>query len=289
MPNRLLIVDDEEDTLNLIKSILENQYQLSMASDGDGALKQVEEFLPDLILIDMVMPGKNGLEVCKILKSNKKTKHIPVIIFSVLNRDVDRKLAKDSGADGYFVKPFSVEKLRSEVQKQLENCRSRKFSIQLGVANEDIKGKKFLLSYDPSAPYERFVRDFVLGSIESDEKAVVISRYGSAVYKALENDGNVTLINFSLKTRVTPILQENPEGRLRLVYDNLTDLALSINTREAYNFARNTLELLKDDRITVMFLLNPDAHDRQYVYSLKGIFNNQLDYGKEGVTNIIIR
>ncbi len=65
--------------------------------------------MPDLILLDVVMPGKSGLEVCKILKVSSQDQHIPVVMFTALGRDVDRKLGAEAGADGHFIKPFTPE------------------------------------------------------------------------------------------------------------------------------------------------------------------------------------
>jgi DNA-binding response OmpR family regulator len=119
--DKILAVDDELDTLNLVKMILErNGFLVITASNGDDALQKANIEAPDLVLLDMVMPGKSGLEVCKILKTQQKTKHIPVVIFTVLGRDVDRQLSKNAGADGHLLKPFTPEGLVSEIKKHLE-------------------------------------------------------------------------------------------------------------------------------------------------------------------------
>jgi CheY-like chemotaxis protein len=125
VPTRILVADDELDTRNLVRMILERQgYQVSLASNGVEALQKAETELPDLILLDVVMPAKSGWEVCKTLKSQDKTKHIPVVIFTVLStllgNDVSKKHADESGCDGYIAKPFNTNQLLTEVKKHLD-------------------------------------------------------------------------------------------------------------------------------------------------------------------------
>ncbi len=98
MPDKILIVDDESDILDLAKVILEkNGFRVVNAYDGDEALVKAEAEMPDLVLLDVVMPGRSGLEICKILKTQVTTKHTPVVMFTVLGRDVDRKLGTEAG------------------------------------------------------------------------------------------------------------------------------------------------------------------------------------------------
>jgi CheY-like chemotaxis protein len=125
VPTKILVADDEPDIRNLVRMILEkNGYQVSLASNGVEVLQKAETELPDLVLLDVVMPAKSGWEACKILKSQEKTKHIPVVIFSVLSTilgdDVSRKHAEEYGCDGYLAKPFTPDGLLAEVKKHLD-------------------------------------------------------------------------------------------------------------------------------------------------------------------------
>jgi len=118
MPNKVLVVDDEPDVLTLTKLILEGAgISVITASNGKEALQKAEDEKPNLILLDVVMPGKSGFEVCKILKSQPQTRSIPVIIFTVLNRDVDRTLSVEAGADDFLPKPLEPEDLLLLVKK----------------------------------------------------------------------------------------------------------------------------------------------------------------------------
>lgn len=126
MPDRILVADDEPDLLNAAKIMLEKGgYQVIEATNGDEALEKVNSEKPDLIILDVVMPGKTGTEVCKILKEDPQTSSIPILMYTVLGREADSKISEEVGADGHLIKPFSPEDLVATVKKHLELSRSR--------------------------------------------------------------------------------------------------------------------------------------------------------------------
>jgi CheY-like chemotaxis protein len=121
---KILVADDELDVRNLTKIMLEEKgYEVSLAANGVEVLQKVESELPDLVLLDDVMPEMTGWEVCSILKSQEKTKHIPVVMSTVLSvaigDETSRRYADDAGADGYLAKPFDTDGLLSAVKKYL--------------------------------------------------------------------------------------------------------------------------------------------------------------------------
>ena len=131
--NKILVVDDEFILRDLMRTILEEEgYSVITASDGEEALTKADNELPDLIILDLMMPGKSGLEVCKILKSQSETKHIPIVMATVLGREVDRTMTDEAGADAHFMKPFTASALLTEVKRQLEVAREQKHAPQLG-------------------------------------------------------------------------------------------------------------------------------------------------------------
>lgn len=291
MVDKILVADDEPDILNLAKTILEGEgYKVITASNGEECLLKTEKEMPDLILLDVVMPGKSGLEACKILKTQQKTNHIPVIIFTVLDRDVDRNLIKNTGANFHIPKPFSPDQLINAIKQQLESSGVFTFSKQLGVSHDEIKGKKFLLEFDPSTQYERFVRSFAVESSLNDEKTIILTKRGGRIEKALAGDKAVDLIDPTPQTGTvfmpTTILKKYPDGSLGLIYDSITDLALSADMQLTYKFVRNALTLLSEQRITALFLFNPKAHDSKDISGLRGLFSSQVSYGKEGVETL---
>lgn len=125
MSKKILVADDELDVRNLLKIILEkNGYDVSLASNGIEALRKAISELPDLILLDVVMDEKTGWEVCKILKSQERTKHIPIIILTILSvtlgDECSRRHAEEAGANSYLRKPFKEDEVLTEVKKYLE-------------------------------------------------------------------------------------------------------------------------------------------------------------------------
>jgi len=115
---KILVVDDEPDVLALIKIILEGAgFEVVTANDGVEGLWKARDGNPDLVLTDMVMPGLTGVDLLKKLKSKEETRRIPVIIFSVLDRDVDRQMSKEAGANDFLTKPRDAKEILAFVEK----------------------------------------------------------------------------------------------------------------------------------------------------------------------------
>jgi len=112
MTKSILIVEDETDIMKLIDWHLRAEgYSTYTAADGNKGLDMAEEKAPDLILLDLILPGMDGLEVCKSLKRNSKTQDIPVVMLTAKGEEVDRIVGFELGADDYIVKPFSPREL----------------------------------------------------------------------------------------------------------------------------------------------------------------------------------
>lgn len=282
MVDRILVVDDEPDIRNLAKKNLElSGFSVITAENGDEGIQKAVDESPDLILLDVVMPGKSGLEVCKILKAQDKTRFIPIVIFTVLARDVDKRLVFDAGANDHIVKPFTREVLTSKISKCLKEVRIDVFSRQLRIESDDLKGKKILLEYEPATAYSRFVRQFALERGSKREKILVMTKDGSVIKDAFKNDEDIQIIDAPSHPMLSTITKDFKNIGLTLIYDSLTDLALSTDASTAYQFAREAVKLLSDTSITALFLINPSAHELKDVNSLRGIFGNQIVYGKD--------
>ncbi|MHA1784697.1 MAG: response regulator [Candidatus Helarchaeota archaeon] len=123
MDQKILIVDDEADTVRLAKKLLETKgYKVKTAYNGEEALKEIQKMqnnLPNLILLDIKMPKKDGFEVCKRIKEDQKLKKIKIVVFTAKIFDKDRELAYQLGADEYITKPFSGEELIKIIEKML--------------------------------------------------------------------------------------------------------------------------------------------------------------------------
>jgi DNA-binding response OmpR family regulator len=117
MANKILIVDDDPFNLDLLEQELtDHSYTIERASDGEEALKKVESFLPDVILLDYMMPKMNGIEVVKRLKQDERYKGVPVILLTAKGSQEDKVRGLDAGADDYVVKPFDSFELLARVR-----------------------------------------------------------------------------------------------------------------------------------------------------------------------------
>lgn len=112
MAQSILIIEDDADIAQLIAYQLKQaKYQTEIASDGEAGLKAVERSLPALVILDLMLPGRNGIEVCQILKKGPKTKNIPVLMVTAKSEEADRITGFEVGADDYLPKPFSPREL----------------------------------------------------------------------------------------------------------------------------------------------------------------------------------
>ena len=117
---RILAVDDEEDILELVRFNLEREgYQVTCAASGDETLRAVREAYPDLIVLDLMLPDIDGLEVTKVLKSDPKTKSIPILMLTAKGEEADIVTGLELGADDYITKPFSPRVLIARVRAVL--------------------------------------------------------------------------------------------------------------------------------------------------------------------------
>ncbi|MCL2208413.1 MAG: response regulator [Fibromonadales bacterium] len=118
--NSLLLVDDEKSNLEVLLSILSSDYTIYMTKSGPSAIEMAEKYLPDLILLDIIMPDMDGYEVLKALRSSAKTKRIPVIFITGLNSVEDEEKGLDLGAADFIHKPFSAKIVKSRVRIQIQ-------------------------------------------------------------------------------------------------------------------------------------------------------------------------
>lgn len=123
----ILLVDDIVDNLDMLGDMLKHRgYETKIAFDGQEALEQIADNPPDLVLLDIQMPGMNGYQVCEAIKSNEQTKDIPVIFLSALSETDDVVKGFDVGGADYISKPFKFREVMARVENQLTASRQRK-------------------------------------------------------------------------------------------------------------------------------------------------------------------
>ncbi|MFA5785169.1 MAG: response regulator transcription factor [Phycisphaerae bacterium] len=139
----ILIVDDEEDVLELVRYNLEkNGYKILAATNGEDAIKIAKSKSPDLIILDLMLPGIDGLEVCKKLKSDTKTQNISIIMLTAKGEETDIVTGLEIGADDYITKPFSPKVLVARVRRILHR------NIAQNLENAPVKIHEVVI--DPS-------------------------------------------------------------------------------------------------------------------------------------------
>jgi len=146
---KILIVDDIIDNIRLISNILNRHnstYLIRYATNGDEALQMVTSFIPDLIMLDVVMPGMDGFSVCRALKENAQTRLIPIVMITALDSQQDRLRGLEAGVDDFISKPFNVYELLARVKNllklrsyisELEHAEQVIFSLARAVEAKD--------------------------------------------------------------------------------------------------------------------------------------------------------
>ena len=129
--SRVLLVDDTRADLDVLVSTLQTAYRISVARSGEEALRTTQRFMPDLVVCDILMPGMDGLEVCRVLGSDSKTKDIPVILISSLNLPEQRIAGFANGAVDYVCKPFDAYEVKARVRAHLQIKKMRDQLIEV--------------------------------------------------------------------------------------------------------------------------------------------------------------
>ncbi len=124
MTPHILVVEDEDALATLLHYNLEKEgYEVTAAGDGEEALTLVSEKLPDLIVLDWMLPKVSGIEVCRRLRARTETRNVPIIMLTARGEETDRIRGLDTGADDYVVKPFSMSELSARMRAVLRRLR----------------------------------------------------------------------------------------------------------------------------------------------------------------------
>ena len=117
---KILIVDDEQDIVESLKFVLESTgYNCFTALNGEDGLKLAKELIPDLIILDVMMPKINGYKISRLLKFDNKYKNIPILMITARSQEEDKLIGEETGADEYITKPFDLDDVLRLVEKYL--------------------------------------------------------------------------------------------------------------------------------------------------------------------------
>ena len=121
---RILVVDDEPDLVMVLKIGLETEgYDVLTASDGEQGLALARQSIPDLLVLDLMLPRMDGYKVCRALKFDERYKKIPIFILSARSGETDRRLALELGADEFHSKPYNMRELVGRIRARIEGTR----------------------------------------------------------------------------------------------------------------------------------------------------------------------
>jgi two-component system, OmpR family, alkaline phosphatase synthesis response regulator PhoP len=212
---KILVTDDEKDIVELISYNLEKEgFSIIKAYDGEAALKLVKLQKPDLLILDLMLPGMSGIDVCKAVRNNPDTAYLPIIMVTAKVDETDKIIGLEIGADDYLTKPFSVKELVARVRAILRRLREKnkqplreKFSyrgLKIDYASYEITvdGKKAALSpteikllfFFTQHPGRVYTRSQILDHVWDDDTFVTprtvdvhIKRLRSQIEKDVDN------------------------------------------------------------------------------------------------------
>jgi len=147
---RILLVEDEATIAEVLEYNLQKEgFEIEIDDRGDTALDSVRSDPPDLILLDLMLPGLDGLEICRVLKRDPRTQTIPLVILTAKGEEVDRIVGLELGADDYITKPFSprevVLRIKAVLRRTESNDRPDPESLQIGELSLDVPGHRLLV------------------------------------------------------------------------------------------------------------------------------------------------
>lgn len=162
----ILIVDDDPDQLRLLVTSLRNTYRVSVALNGDQGYARATVLLPDLILLDVRLPGRNGITIARLLKSNPITQNIPIIFLSAMTEKNERLEGLRAGGVDYISKPFHVEEILERIRIHLELSRERNTRhIESASENPSSNISDSFDSPSANSTLKQVATDFILSHI----------------------------------------------------------------------------------------------------------------------------
>lgn len=268
----ILIVDDNTDNLGvLFEGLQDAGYELRMAENGVEAIRMAEYLVPDLILLDIIMPGMDGFETCRYLKESELTRDIPVIFMTALTESVDEVMGLTLGAVDYIRKPCKYEIVKSRINTHLTLCRQKK---ELAELNRQLSETNIRLAEANEAKNKFF------SIIAHDTKNAIIALLSATnlLSKSINDlsQEKILMISSTMHTYV---------NNLYNLLDNLLNWARSQSGKIAFNPQKINIKKLINRNID---LLQENAKQKEIKISC--LVNPVITaYGDRNMVDIIIR
>jgi DNA-binding response OmpR family regulator len=171
MKRRILVVEDNAGLASVLCDNLALEgFEVQAVDDGDLAIARAREFAPDLILLDVMLPGKNGFDLCGLLRQGRRT---PIVMLTARSQKDDRILGLKLGADDYVTKPFDLEELLARIHAVLRRTRPEVERLTLGQVTIDFRT---LQAWNDNRPIELTHREFELLRYLAERQEVVVDR-----------------------------------------------------------------------------------------------------------------
>ena len=204
---KILVADDSFESVELLKEVLTDKgYEVIIAFDGEEALVKAREEKPDLLLLDIMMPKVDGYEVCRCLKADPNTAHIPILILTARGDIPDRVKGLDLGAEDYFTKPFNIQELVARVQARL-----RAKHREDRLLNTERLVRNTFQRYVSTSVVERLLRNperVELGGVKQEVTVLFADLRGfTAVAEHLPPEQLIEILNGYLTAGAQPILE----------------------------------------------------------------------------------
>ena len=233
----VLVIEDNMDMRYYIKNILSSEYHVIMAKDGDIGLSKAQRFIPDIILCDIMMPGKDGYEVVSLLRANPSTKNIPVIMLTACSLDEQRAQGYECGADAFMQKPFNVSTLKVRMRKLLE----KSASITAEIQGDWLVGKDAGSLSSESATmlnkFREYVENHILDDISLDDLAGALGYSKSKLYRELKEVTEYTPIDLVNLVRLHKAVE-----LMTAEHQNITEAAFNSGFSSPSYFSRTFLK-----------------------------------------------
>lgn len=267
----ILIVDDQPNNLKVISSVLGDKYSISVANSGENALKILNKVTPQLILLDIMMPGMNGFEVCEKLKANEGTKEIPVIFLTAKTEISDLVKGFNYGAVDYITKPFNATEVKVRINNHLSLAHAKS---QIKAQKKDLQEKNQALKKLMSE------KDKFFSIIAHDLKSPFSGLLGML---ELMNDEGTELTEEETK-KLLPALLKNAENVYALVENLLEWSRLQRNALEVNSEKMNPQEVVNE----VLGYLEATANQKQ-ITLINEVNENHAVFADRMMFNTILR